>query len=310
MNKVVVVFAPTACGKTALARKIFGKSSLSCFKGMGEVISADSQAVYKGFDIGTAKPALCEIEDIPHHLVDVCDGNTQFDLGDFMEMADSLCREILSRNKIPLVVGGTGFYIRNFLLGSPVTPESNETIRSQVKLKLSQLGKKALYEELKIIDPEYASKINVNDELRICRALEVFYISGKPLSSYKLNTTLRNDFDFCPIILTRDKEDLYRRINERVDLMFEMGLEAEVKKLISLGYTWESPAMKAIGYSEFFYEGFTGKKLVERIKTDSRHYAKKQYTYMKGIPGAVEIHADDENKFLDTIKKFIGISLS
>ena len=92
--------------------------------------------------------------------------------------------------------------------------------------------------------------------------------------------------------------------------MFEMGLEAEVKKLISLGYTRESPAMKAIGYSEFFYEGFSGKKLVERIKTDSRHYAKKQYTYMKGIPGAVEMHADDENKFLDTIKKFIGISLS
>lgn len=310
MNKVVVVFAPTACGKTALARKIFGKSSLSCFKGMGEVISADSQAVYKGFDIGTAKPTSSEIEDIPHHLVDVCDGNTQFDLGDFMSSADALCREIQSRHKIPLVVGGTGFYIRNFLLGAPVTPVSNESIRNQIKEKLSQVGGKSLYEELKIVDPEYASKINVNDEFRICRALEVFYISGKPLSSFRLNTTLRNEFDFCPIILTRDKEDLYERINARVELMFERGLEAEVRNLISLGYSKDSPAMKAIGYSEFFYEGFSGKKLVERIKTDSRHYAKKQYTYMKGIPGAVEMHADDENLFLDTIRKFIGSSLS
>lgn len=304
MKPVIVIFAPTACGKTALATEMFGRSSLSCFKGKGEVISADSQAVYKGLDIGTAKPTPEEQKEIPHHLVDIIEPDRQFGVGNFITKADDLCTEILERKKIPLVVGGTGFYIRNFLLGLPVTPESNPLIREQLKEKLQRVGKEEMYAELKHVDPDSAWKINKNDAYRICRALEVYYTSGKPLSSYSLPDSLRKKFDFLTIILNRNKDELYERIDARVEKMFENGLAQEVEHLKEKGFTAESPGMKAIGYSEFFIEGLTKNQIKEKIKSDSHHYAKKQYTFMRGIPEAVTVDADDKEKIFSLISGF------
>lgn len=305
-NTVIVIFAPTACGKTALTRDIFGKSSLSYFKGLGEVVSADSQAVYKGLDIGTAKPDEDEQKDIPHHLIDVVTPDVQFGVGEFIELADECCEDIIERGLYPVVTGGTGFYIRNFLMGLPVTPISNVYIRDGLKHRIENEGNFVLYEELKEKDPVSAKKINVHDAYRIVRALEVFYASGRPLSSYELPSSLRKKFRFITIILDRDRKDLYSRINERVDRMFLQGLADEVAQLKASGFTKDSPGMKAIGYSEFFMSDLSSiEEIKERIKKDSRRYAKRQYTFMRDIPGAVTFDADDKDGILDYLQRSV-----
>ncbi|MBS7242181.1 MAG: tRNA (adenosine(37)-N6)-dimethylallyltransferase MiaA [Treponema sp.] len=303
---VIVFFAPTATGKTALTLELFGSGSLFDFKNKAEILSCDSQAVYKYFDIGTAKPTPEERAAVPYHLVDFADPAIQFGLGEFMEEADRLCGEIWSRKNVPVLCGGTGFYARNFILGAPTTPESDEKIRVHIKEKLAELGKESLYAELKIVDPLSARKININDEYRICRALEVFYTSGKPLSSYALPDVPRSQYEFLTIILNRDKDDLYRRIDLRVEKMFEEGLAEEIEKLKSMGYTKDTPAMKAIGYSEFFIDGLSVDQVKEKIKNDSHHYAKKQYTFMRGIPGAVTVDADDKDRVAMLVGDFIS----
>lgn len=303
---VIVFFAPTATGKTALTLELFGSGSLFDFKNKAEILSCDSQAVYKYFDIGTAKPSPEERAAVPYHLVDFADPAIQFGLGEFMEEADRLCGEIWSRKNVPVLCGGTGFYARNFILGAPTTPESDEKIRVHIKEKLAELGKESLYAELKIVDPLSARKININDEYRICRALEVFYTSGKPLSSYALPDVPRSQYEFLTIILNRDKDDLYRRIDLRVEKMFEEGLAEEIEKLKSMGYTKDTPAMKAIGYSEFFIDGLSVDQVKEKIKNDSHHYAKKQYTFMRGIPGAVTVDADDKDRVAMLVGDFIS----
>ncbi|MBO4319828.1 MAG: tRNA (adenosine(37)-N6)-dimethylallyltransferase MiaA [Treponema sp.] len=301
---VIVIFAPTACGKTALVQKIFGQGSLSCFKGTGEIISADSQAVYRYMDIGTAKPSPEETASLPHHLVDVVEPDKQFGAGEFLEEADRICREIHSRGKMPVIVGGTGFYIRAFLLGLPPTPISNSEMREKIKKRLSSEGNAALYHELKTIDPEYAGKIDLHDGYRICRALEVYYSSGKTLSSYMIPVEERSEYSFCTIILQRDRKELYERIDQRVVSMFKKGLRNEVEKLRQMGYGKYSPGMKAIGYSEFFDgESQEDEALIKRIQHHSHRYAKKQYTYMNGISGTV-IHADDIDGIEKTISSF------
>ena len=295
-----MLFAPTASGKTALSIKLFGKSSLSCFKDKAELISADSMQVYKGLDIGTAKPDENEKKELKHHLIDVLEPDCQFSVADFVSRADSCCSEIFSRGKIPLVAGGTGFYIRNFILGLPETPVSDEKIRNQLKERIKKEGKEILYAELKSVDPESAAKINVNDEYRICRALEVFYSTGKPRSSFKMSTKMRENFNFKVLILETPREKLYERINLRVEKMFENGLEQEIHSLYKKGFGKSAPGMQAIGYREWFLEDGTlrsdSEQVLLEIQHDSRKYAKKQYTFMADIPGAVKIDASDDEK--------------
>lgn len=283
---VIVIFAPTATGKTALTLKLFGSGSHSLFKDKAEIISADSMAVYKYMNIGTAKPDKTVLSQIPHHLIDFLEPNFQFSVNEFVRRSDLLCTEIYSRGKIPAIVGGTGFYIRNFLLGLPKTPESNAEIRTQLKNELEKSGIDFMYEKLKLVDNESAQKINKNDAYRILRALEVFYLTGKPRSSFSLSEKLRENYDFFTVILERDRSDLYERIDMRIEQMFSQGLEQEVQSLIEKGFTKDDAGMKAIGYREFF-EGFDSPaEIKEKIKHDSHKYAKKQYVFMKGICNA------------------------
>lgn len=301
---VVVIFAPTACGKTALIEKTFGKGGLAVFKDRAEIISADSQSVYRGMNIGTAKPSAGEMEQIPYHLVNIADPSEQFGAGEFIEYADRACKDIYSRSKIPVLAGGTGFYIRNFLLGLPVTPASDPAIRESLKQRLESAGSQSIYAELTIADPVSAKRINPHDNYRILRALEVYYTCGRPLSSFALPSEPRKQYDFLTIILTRPREELFSRIDERVEKMFSEGLEEEVQSLVKKGYGADSPGMKAIGYSEFFIPGLNTAQIKERIKLDSRHYAKKQYTFMRGIPGAKTFSADDEEAIQSELKLF------
>ena len=306
---VIVIFAPTATGKTALTLKLFGSGSHSLFKDKAEIISADSMAVYKYMNIGTAKPDKTVLSQIPHHLIDFLEPNFQFSVNEFVRRSDLLCTEIYSRGKIPAIVGGTGFYIRNFLLGLPKTPESNAEIRTQLKNELEKSGIDFMYEKLKLVDNESAQKINKNDAYRILRALEDFYLTGKPRSSFSLSEKLRENYDFFTVILERDRSDLYERIDMRIEQMFSQGLEQEVQSLIEKGFTKDDAGMKAIGYREFF-EGFDSPaEIKEKIKHDSHKYAKKQYVFMKGICNAkiynIPKEVDYTEEIISDLKTFL-----
>lgn len=306
---VIVIFAPTATGKTALTLKLFDSGSHSLFKDKAEIISADSMAVYKYMNIGTAKPDKTVLSQIPHHLIDFLEPNFQFSVNEFVRRSDLLCTEIYSRGKIPAIVGGTGFYIRNFLLGLPKTPKSNAEIRTQLKNELEKSGIDFMYEKLKLVDNESAQKINKNDAYRILRALEVFYLTGKPRSSFSLSEKLRENYDFFTVILERDRSDLYERIDMRIEQMFSQGLEQEVQSLIEKGFTKDDAGMKAIGYREFF-EGFDSPaEIKEKIKHDSHKYAKKQYVFMKGICNAkiynIPKEVDYTEEIISDLKTFL-----
>ena len=306
---VIVIFAPTATGKTALTLKLFGSGSHSLFKDKAEIISADSMAVYKYMNIGTAKPDKTVLSQIPHHLIDFLEPKFQFSVNEFVRRSDLLCTEIYSRGKIPAIVGGTGFYIRNFLLGLPKTPESNAEIRTQLKNELEKSGIDFMYEKLKLVDNESAQKINKNDAYRILRALEVFHLTGKPRSSFSLSEKLRENYDFFTVILERDRSDLYERIDMRIEQMFSQGLEQEVQSLIEKGFTKDDAGMKAIGYREFF-EGFDSPaEIKEKIKHDSHKYAKKQYVFMKGICNAkiynIPKEVDYTEEIISDLKTFL-----
>ena len=302
---VIVIFAPTASGKTALTKELFSKQG-SHFILNAEVISADSQAVYKGMDIGTAKPEPELQKILPHHLINILNPDQQYNVSDFLDQADQLCQDIYSRGKIPVVCGGTGFYIRSFLYGIPKTPESDEALRNQLKERIQKEGNAALYEELKKIDPQSAKKIHPNDSYRICRALEVYYLSGKTRSDFAITLTLRPQYDFTFIVLAPPREVLYERINQRVDQMISQGLEQEVKSLLAQGYTKDSPGLKAIGYQEWFqYQN--KEEVINQIKHHTRKYAKKQYTYIRDIPNSIVIPfktpAEDLEKVCTIIKE-------
>ena len=307
---VIVIFAPTASGKTALAVNLFGRNSHYFFKDIRfELISADSVQVYRGLDIGSAKPSLEEKNKLTHHLIDLYEPDQQFNVSDFVKLCDEKCVSLYNNGIIPVVLGGTGFYIRNFILGLPATPESDEKIRKEIQVRLKTEGKEKLYDELMRIDPVSAEKINVNDAYRICRALEIFYSTGKPKSSFEMNTEPRKEYRFCTIVLNREREDLYERINRRVDLMYQNGLKEEVLSLMQKGCTKETPAMQAIGYREWFGHDLNSEGDIERIlyeiKRNSRKYAKKQYVFMNDIPGATKICMNDENECQEKVRKIV-----
>ena len=303
-TKVLVIFAPTASGKTALTEELFSPEG-SHFILNAEIISADSQAVYKGMDIGTAKPEPALREKLPHHLIDILTPDQQFNVSDFVDAADAACAEITNKGKLPVICGGTGFYIRNFLYGLAKTPVSDEKLRNELKQRINIEGNETLYNELKSIDPESAAAIHPNDAYRICRALEVYYLSGKTRTSFKIEPELRSQYDFLFLVLQPPREVLYERIRKRVGLMFEAGLEQEVKNLIKQGYTKETPGMKAIGYSEWFeYDDI--EKIKEEIKHHSCKYAKKQYTYIRDIPGSTVIDFNATNLDYENITSLIG----
>ena len=301
---VIVIFAPTASGKTALTKELFCKQG-SHFLFKAQIISADSQAVYKGMDIGTAKPEPELRRLIPHHLIDIRTPDQQYNVSDFVDDADRLCKQIYLQEDIPVICGGTGFYIRNFLYGVPKTPVSDEALRNKLKQRIAQEGNSALYKELQSIDAQSAKKIHPNDAYRICRALEVYYLTGKTRTSFALEPKLRNLYDFTFIVLEPPRDLLYERIAQRVNNMLEQGLEQEIKTLQKAGYTKDSPGLKAIGYHEWF-EYANKEEVRKSIIHNSRKYAKKQYTYIRDIPGSIIIPfknpADDLYKVSDMIK--------
>jgi tRNA dimethylallyltransferase len=299
---VILLFGPTAVGKTAILFKLFKQSY--------EIISADSMQVYRKMDIGTAKPSVHELEQIPHHLIDIINPDEKFHAALFVSEADRLIDEILSRGHIPVISGGTAYYFRNFLFGLPEVPASNPEISKELQQRLDQGGREALFEQLQKVDPVSAKRIHINDSYRLVRALEVFLNSNRPLSDYEISTQLRTKYKPLVIGLRRDRSELVDRVNLRVDLMFDQGLEKEFNQLCESGYDSDSPGMKGIGYREFFQaqqKGHDGDKLwiANMIKKNSRVYAKKQMTFFNLIPDVRWFHPDEDEKIQLLIDSYL-----
>jgi tRNA dimethylallyltransferase len=295
---VLILFGPTASGKTDLLMRLFGHGGSM----RAEIISADSMQVYRGMDIGTAKPNAKERESLIHHLIDIRNPDEQFSAGEFVRLATEACLAAAGRGALPVVSGGTGFYLKNLVLGLSEAPPSNQRIRTELKHELSEKGAASLMEELSKADPVSAEKIHINDEYRLLRALEVYRLSGRPLSSFASPWSasggeMSNDvnakphespFRFLLIGLRRKKDELYNRINARCAEMFRLGLAEEVKSLFKAGYSPEDPGLRAIGYREFFVdaerlsEDLAGVEAL--VAQNSRRYAKRQITFFASIP--------------------------
>jgi tRNA dimethylallyltransferase len=216
----------------------------------GEVVSADSMQVYRGMDIGTAKPSREIRRALPHHLIDIRNPDQAYAVGDFAEDAEALLPGIRARGRLPVVSGGTAFYIRGLLFGSPEAPPPSQRVRETLRSRMEREGATALHAELSRVDAESASRIALNDGYRILRALEIYYTTGKPRSAFRQHGPLRRDIEPVLIGLYRRRDELYRRIDGRVEEMFRQGLLEEVLELWRAGYRAGDPGMRGIGYRE------------------------------------------------------------
>lgn len=267
--------------------------------------------VYKYMDIGTCKPDKNILKQVPHHLIDIIEPDKQFNTGEFVREADKLIKSIVQRGNTPVLSGGTAFYFKNFIYGMPEVPESKKDIRELVYKKLKDNGLEKLYHDLIKIDKEYAEKISINDNTRILRALEVYEQTGKPLSSFKLPENERKEYKFLLIGLKRPKAELFKRIEERVDILFGNGLLDEVKKLISMGYNSDDPGMKGIGYREIMLMrngDDTVTDVADKIKKNSKAYAKRQMTFFNSFKNVFWYHPDELVSINMRIKEFMKIT--
>ena len=284
----LILFGPTASGKTELLEQLFGGTADA------EIISADSMQVYRGMDIGTAKPSAALRAALPHHLIDIRDPKEQFNAGEFVRLAQAAMEDIHRRGKLPVVSGGTGFYLNNLVQGLPAAPPSDPAIRAALRQELEDRGVAALREELACRDPVSAGRIHYNDVYRLLRALEVFRLTGRPLSSCPQTGRACLRYRFLILGIDRDRDEVYRRINERCAQMFQEGLVEEVKRLWEAGCGPADPGMRAIGYREFFVEPEPGvfsissdiQGVAALMARNSRRYAKRQFTYFASLPGA------------------------
>ena len=276
MAKVLVICGATASGKTSL--------SVACAKAFdGEIISADSLLVYKGLDIGTAKPTLEERAGVPHYMIDVVEPENNFSVSDYEDMALPILQDIIARGKLPIICGGTGFYINSLLYKSQFgNVGANAELRAYYEQMAENEGKERVYDILREKDPESAQKLHPNDLKRVIRALEIYDTTGKAKSLQQDAPSPRFDFTAVSIDYPRDK--LYNRINLRVEQMFQQGLIEEVQGLLNRGITQEMQCMQGIGYKEIVEGlaiGATTAEMQEVVKNNTRKYAKRQQTFFK-----------------------------
>jgi tRNA dimethylallyltransferase len=274
------------------------------------VISADSMQAYKGMDIGTAKPGPELRARLPHELMDIKEPDEQYTAGEFVARADALCAGLDAQGKLPLISGGTGFYLRNFVCGMPSAPQADAGVRAKVSADLLNLGAQALRDELLRADPESANRIHERDIYRLTRAVEILRTSGKAPSSFAASSSPRRGYDFLIIGVERPREELKARIDQRVKAMFSAGLSAEVETLRYRGYHASCPGLKAIGYREFFeMEGAGLEEIADAISLHSLQYAKRQMTFLRALPGIIWIKPDAE-RLKSLALNFLGASLS
>lgn len=294
MKKILIILGPTAVGKSE-----FGVFLAKKFN--GEIISADSVQIYKGLDIGSAKITNEEMQGIKHHCIDIIAPESEFSVFDFVKLTREKIDEIIERGKLPIIVGGTGLYVKALLEGYDFGRQGKD---EEYRKKLEKEWEKdsdGLYETLKLKQPDLALKIKPNDKKRIIRALEISEFGSLPTSS-------KSEFDALVVTLNMDRQKLYDRINERVDKMIGLGLVEEVKKLIALGLKKENQSMKAIGYKEvisFLSGEIDEQRMVELIKQHSRNYAKRQMTFFRSLQNSFVVDVEDKKQAVIELEKRI-----
>lgn len=306
-EKLVVLIGPTAVGKTKLSIELAKRFN-------GEIISGDSMQIYQGMDIGTAKIKPSEMEGIPHHLIDIKKPDEPFSVAEFQELVRLKIAEISQRGKLPMIVGGTGLYVQSVIYDYQFSDApSDEAFRLKLEERAKNEGNEKIHQELMEVDPESAAKIHANNIRRVIRALEVYHCTGKTVSNYQEKQQPELMYQSAIIGLTMDREKLYKRINNRVDLMIKEGLLPEVEKLYLQGLK-DCQSIQAIGYKEiyeYFLEHLTLEEAVIQLKQNSRRYAKRQLTWFRNkmnvewfdMTDAVSL--DGFEKKLDEISTYI-----
>ena len=301
-TRLLIVSGPTASGKSALGVQLALELG-------GEIISADSMQVYRGMDIGTAKITETEMKGIPHHMIDVADPGENFNISRYTNAARACIEDIASRGMLPIVVGGTGFYIHALVYDTVFEPECDEdkTVRSRLEAEAAEMGSMYMWEKLRRADPAYAESIHPNNKKRVIRALEYHILTGQKLSEHNsLQKAKPSPYDFIYLAINKDRAQLYSDIDRRVDMMMEQGLEDEVRALYQSGCRSGMVSMQAIGYKELA-EYIEGKcplpEAVENIRRESRRYAKRQLTWLRHEKDVRWLNGPNQTEALDIITK-------
>lgn len=299
---LIVILGPTASGKTAVSIKLSEKLD-------AEVISADSRQIYKYLDIGTAKPSQEELNAVPTHFVDILEPDEYYSAGLFGNQAEKVAEEIINRANIPLVVGGSGLYIKALCDGLFIdnsNPKNKRHVSNLLLKELDENGLNALYEKLKKYDPESAEKYSDKNARRIFRALEHYYTTGEPISHAHI--TKKNDRDFNVIYFGIEipRGELYNRINSRAEKMWETGLVKETKKILNMGFSPELNSLNTVGYKEtiaFLNKKLSKNQVLEKIKQNTRHYAKRQMTWFRKVENVHWLSGSTEDIRDEILKK-------
>lgn len=301
LQKCWFLSGPTAVGKSELSLRLAERLN-------AEILSLDSMAIYRGMDIGTAKPSLEDRDRVPHHLIDLIDPWEEFSVADYLNAAYKSSLDIIERGRVPLFVGGTGFYLRSLLRGIFKGPPADPSVRTKLEQRYDQDGSETLFAELLAVDPIAAQKIHPNDKRRLVRALEVYQITQQPFSSFHeeepLPEEVRPQFVFW---LSPPRDWLHERINQRVDVMIEMGLLDEVRQLMKLPRELSKTARQAIGYKELFdaLESDAGlDEAIDLIKTRSRQFARRQETWFRNLEECQAISLVGHESPDELIEKF------
>lgn len=300
--KVIVIVGPTASGKTDLSIKLAKELN-------GEIVSADSMQIYKKMTIGTAKPTKDEMQGIPHHMIDIIEPNEDFNVAMYKKMAEAKIEEILNKGKQPIIVGGTGLYIDTLVNGIEFQEIENDMeYRKQLEMQAEVNGVDWLFEKLKTVDPESAKVIEKNNIRRVVRALEIFKVTGKTKTEIDRESIKGSKYEYIIFGLLWDREILYDRINLRVDIMLKDGLVNEVKTLIE-NDGFSKTALQGLGYKEVI-EYFDGKidyeEMIEKIKMETRRYAKRQMTWFKRNKNIIWLDAKDKEKMFSEVLRRIN----
>jgi tRNA dimethylallyltransferase len=293
-----ILTGPTACGKTALALELAERIG-------GEIVALDSMTVYRGMDIGTAKPSAAERVRVPHHLIDVLDPWESLTVAWWLAQAETACAEVISRGKRPIFVGGTPFYLKALLHGLFDGPPADAELRRTLEAEAARDGNAALHARLAAVDPKTAARLHPNDVRRVVRALEVHTLTGKPISDWQQNwdtASFAKSADDAPpaakipgVVLELPREVLYDRINRRVDVMLEAGWLDEVRALRALPQALSREARQALGYRELLEYLDTGgdwNETVDLIRTHTRQFAKRQLTWFRNLSSLVPVAVD------------------
>ncbi|MEK5105463.1 tRNA (adenosine(37)-N6)-dimethylallyltransferase MiaA [Cytobacillus sp. FSL K6-0129] len=276
-EKIIILIGPTAVGKTKTSIELAKKYN-------GEIISGDSMQIYKGMDIGTAKITKEETEGISHHLIDIKEPDESFSTAEFQTIVREKITEISSKGKLPIIVGGTGLYIQSVLFDYQFSnAPSDDDFRYRLEERAKVEGNVCIHKELQVVDPVSAGKIHPNNIRRVIRALEVYHCTGKTMTEWQSKQELELVYNAAVIGLTMDRDLLYKRINQRIDMMMDNGLLEEVKGFSDKGLQ-NCQSMQAIGYKEFYpyFDGLiTLDEAVDQLKQNSRRYAKRQLTWFR-----------------------------